>query len=413
MKKNKYDWIIIGGGAAGISIGEMLSRLNLEVLIIEKNEKLASETSGEFHEWLHTGSLYTLTPDKLETTRYLLGALDDLFVYYSCFSRMNLNPTESGLKFENSGWFNDDNILYKYKARPLNPIWSLIVARSVRLVNEIKRHDWLRKRAGSKFDRLELHIKDTLKCYPTLLNGFTELVSPDITINSRMLLSDLIDSFEKNEGKILTNGEAKKIIDDDNKVVIETNKGKFMSHKVVLCCADGISKFTKTKLNISYAPMFVVKSKDKAINSFVELDIVIKNCINMIKKTSEIGLAGGISVKNISELNNYSDFCIKSHLKLDNSLVFLDRYVGLKKELVQSGKNRNYLFHIDNLSQNVWTVILGKFTLMFSLAPEFLRRVYNKNIDINEFEKKQDSSYKHHSLISERAWEKIVKKKEK
>ena len=115
MKDNKYDWIIVGAGAAGIAIAEMLSRLDFNILIIEKNQKVADETSGLFHEWLHTGSLYTLTPDKLETTRYLLGALDDLLIYYSIFKNMNLTPLESGFKAVGLGWFNNDNILYKYK----------------------------------------------------------------------------------------------------------------------------------------------------------------------------------------------------------------------------------------------------------------------------------------------------------
>jgi hypothetical protein len=29
--------------------------------------------------------------------------------------------------------------------------------------------------------------------------------------------------------------------------------------------------------------------------------------------------------------------------------------------------------------QNVWSIIPGKFTLGFSLAPEFFRKIYNKN----------------------------------
>ena len=36
----KYDWVIVGGGAAGIAIAEILSRLGLSTLILEKNEKL-------------------------------------------------------------------------------------------------------------------------------------------------------------------------------------------------------------------------------------------------------------------------------------------------------------------------------------------------------------------------------------
>ena len=39
--------------------------------LIDKNDKLASETTREFHEWIHTGALYTLVPDRLITLKFL------------------------------------------------------------------------------------------------------------------------------------------------------------------------------------------------------------------------------------------------------------------------------------------------------------------------------------------------------
>ena len=65
-----YDWIIVGGGISGISIAEILCREGKSVLLLEKNESLASETSKVFHEWVHSGALYTLLPDKLLTLRF-------------------------------------------------------------------------------------------------------------------------------------------------------------------------------------------------------------------------------------------------------------------------------------------------------------------------------------------------------
>ena len=96
--KKKYDWIVIGGGISGISVSEILIREGKSVLLIEKNDKLASETSKVFHEWMHSGALYSLVPDNLLTLRYLLGATDDLLEFYKGFSRMNLIPTESGIQ---------------------------------------------------------------------------------------------------------------------------------------------------------------------------------------------------------------------------------------------------------------------------------------------------------------------------
>jgi len=103
MSDQDYDWIVVGAGVAGISIAEILSRLGLKVLLLEKNQKLAAETSRVFHEWLHTGALYTLVPDRLKTTRYLLGAIDDFFEYYSGFKNMNLVGSSSGLRVQSDG----------------------------------------------------------------------------------------------------------------------------------------------------------------------------------------------------------------------------------------------------------------------------------------------------------------------
>ena len=43
MKNTKsYDWIVVGGGIAGISVAEILTREGHSVALVEKNKKLAS-----------------------------------------------------------------------------------------------------------------------------------------------------------------------------------------------------------------------------------------------------------------------------------------------------------------------------------------------------------------------------------
>ena len=153
MNNTKYDWIVVGAGISGIAVAEILCREGKSVLILEKNNQVASETSKVFHEWLHSGALYSLVPDNLLTMRYLLGAMDDLLEYYSNFTRMNLVPTESGISIlEDDGWFNSEYIEYRYKVRKLNPIWMSLVSRSLNVIDLINKHDWLRRRAGSEYD---------------------------------------------------------------------------------------------------------------------------------------------------------------------------------------------------------------------------------------------------------------------
>ena len=147
-----FDWIIVGGGIAGISLSEILTREGHSVALIEKKNKLASVTTREFHEWFHTGSLYTLLKDDMKTLKYILGSLDDLLEFYSSFPKMNLRPTDKGLKIadNNKGWFSPNYINFKYrlKNRKLILPWLYAIARSIALIDGIRKHDWLRRRAG-------------------------------------------------------------------------------------------------------------------------------------------------------------------------------------------------------------------------------------------------------------------------
>ena len=99
----------------------------------------------------------------------------------------------------------------------------------------------------------------------------------------------------------------------------------------------------------------------------------------MLTKEGGYGLAGGISVNHRDEVPAYYKYCVELHKKRNPNIKVLDMYVGEKKEIVNQGQDRNYLYHINEISDNVWGVVLGKFSLMFSLAPEFVRRVYQKN----------------------------------
>ena len=88
----------------------------------------------------------------------------------------------------------------------------------------------------------------------------------------------------------------------------------------------------------------------------------------------------------------------------------IGKYVGVKNEVSINKENRNYLFHINSVSKfkNVWSVIPGKFTLAFSLAPEFYRIVYNKNPK-KVFETQIDTGQYSH-LIADTVWEELKNK---
>ncbi|MDC0083798.1 hypothetical protein OAI44_00005, partial [Oceanospirillaceae bacterium] len=355
--------------------------------------------------------LYTLVPDNLLTLRYLLGATDDLIEYYSSFPGMNLTPSVSGLKINELGWFNDDRIEFLYKIHKLNPIWLSLVSRSVELIGMVGTHDWLRKRAGSEYGGSHIQLQDKFKNTVAQLRSksdFFSVSSPDFTMNSRMLVSDLLSSAVNNGLDIMTGAEAEAISDKNSIVHVNVLGSSYRTKNVVVCSPVATSKFFDFPIKTSYAPMAVVESIPDNENSFVELDYWPRKCINLLKKGNSIGLAGGITLDNKSDIKSYLKYVIERHKRRNPSLKVVDSYVGLKQELVKKGENRNYLYHINQTSPNVWTVVLGKFTLAFSMAPEFYRRVYNKNP--NKIVKVGLSS-EINPVLSETAWQEIISNK--
>tara|TARA_B100001029_G_C15046269_1_gene447344 strand:+ start:303 stop:1553 length:1251 start_codon:yes stop_codon:yes gene_type:complete len=384
----KFDWIIVGGGIAGISLSEILTREGYSVALIEKRKKLASATTREFHEWVHTGSLYTLVKDEMMTLKYILGSLDDILEFYSSFPKMNLSPSEKGLKIldEQKGWFSPNYINFKYrlKNRKLILPWMYSIARSISLIEGIKKHDWLRRRAGILESVTSKYYLPILKNLFKILKNpqkFYKVKTTDFTTNSRILLRDMLTTAMKNGLEVFTDNELINIKNDGDQVLAECKRETIKGQKAAICLGGDIEKFSDVKIKKSFAPIAVVKNVTADTNSFVELDYFRKKCINIITKEKSFGLIGGISLSKREEVEEYFNFMINEHKKLNPKIEILDKYVGEKNEISLRKENRNYLFHINSSSKykNVWSVIPGKFTLAFSMAPEFYRIIYKKN----------------------------------
>ena len=413
----KFDWIVVGGGIAGISLSEILTREGHTVALIEKKNKLASVTTREFHEWFHTGSLYTLLRDDMQTLKYILGSLDDLLEFYSSFAQMNLRPSESGLKITNDsrGWFSPNYINFKYRLRNRKLIlpWIYAISRSISLIEGVRKHDWLRRRAGILESVTSEYYLPILKnFFKIIISGkkFFEIKTTDFTTNSRHLLRDMIATASKNGLEIFTNNELLEIKNLNNVITANCSNGNFQAKNMVVCVGGEIEKFSDLEVNKSYAPIAVVKNIKAETESFVELDCFKKNCINIVTKGKSFGLIGGISLQKKDDVEKYFDFMITEHKKINPEIEILQKYIGIKNEVSQKKKNRNYLFHINPSKKykNVWSVIPGKFTLAFSMAPEFYRLVYKKNPRkyFNTYSDKGDFS----DIVEETVWEEIQKK---
>lgn len=385
-KEIEYEWAIVGGGVVGIFIAEILTREGHSVVLIEKNEKLASETTREFHEWIHMGSLYTLIPDNLMTLKFLLGSIDDILDFYGSYQGMNLVPTESGLEMKkNEGaWFNKNYIHFKFRIgqRKLTFPWLFGIARAVFLIDRIKEHDWLRKRGGI-LDPFKLRLGEVYKILLKLIKlptKFFDYQTPDFTTNSRNLLNDILIAAKNKNLKISVANEFIDYRKEGDVIIVNGKKESFKVKSIVFTNGENIASQIASRVKVSYAPMAVIKNVSAETSSFVELDYYPKNCINILTKEDGVALIGGISFSDIDKCDKYIEEVIEKHREYNPDLEVLHKYVGKKSEVILNQKdNRNYLYHILAIKDNVWGIIPGKFTLAFSIAPEFYRRVYKRN----------------------------------
>ena len=124
-------------------------------------------------------------------------------------------------------------------------------------------------------------------------------------------------------------------------------------------------------------------------------------------------MIGGISLSEKKDVEDYFNYMIEEHKKKNSDIEILEKYIGVKNEILtkDNAENRNYLFHINQSDkyQNVWSVIPGKFTLAFSLAPEFYRKVYKKNP--KKFFKTSNENENLSDIISETIWGEVQGRK--
>ena len=70
-----------------------------------------------------------------------------------------------------------------------------MVSRSISIINMIKKHDWLRRRAGSEYGGSKVKLHNWFSHVLPQLKGkdkFYKMLSPDFTMNSRVLLNDIL-----------------------------------------------------------------------------------------------------------------------------------------------------------------------------------------------------------------------------
>lgn len=443
----EFEIVVIGGGIAGLATAEIFSRSGFKVLLVEKNSKLCSETSGLHHEWFHFGSLYSIFLNG-EFSQTIIRGIGDLLNYYRNFAGMNLRIDETGklsTTYNKSGWFRKDKLQYvitntthpefnllQYNGLPeyfhkviMNILWDkVIIKQFIARHNYYYKYDW--RKNYSNFHIPNFNFFDLSNEYVSNFSNNEINLNPifhksmesyDRPMNAYHIISDLTKSFISNKGKILTDVMFEKYNKNCDYILVNlSNNQTVKTKKLLLSSGTNLQNHVgKSKLNIVASPLLIAYPAVCSVN-FVRLTPFFSHTINHIKhKINGVSysLIGGgyfVSGNNKKNCKNAEKLLLKSAISVFpalNNTQFIKTYSGYKTEVSGFLKKRNYLYHIEEIEKNVFITLPAKFSLAFSLATNTFNKItgklpekqvkYDKNLCVDKY----INLMKHKKMIKE------------
>tara|TARA_B100000989_G_scaffold298918_1_gene291064 strand:+ start:40229 stop:41548 length:1320 start_codon:yes stop_codon:yes gene_type:complete len=431
-----YDYVIIGGGIAGVSIAEILSRSSGKVCLLEKEKILMSKSSSDQHGWFHIGSLYAF----MNNEDYLKGLIKntkDIINYYSEFKRLNMFLNSNGnlqFKTNKDGWFRNDNVEYLIASRNNEDLitknlfkkvfnifsWERKIKKFVSRHNKLRNFD-LRKddshKEISKSNFINYSKKEISKPIFDEINidnnQFFSMTGFDKPMRSKIIYTDLFSSFSNNGGATLLKKNYKNINEkDDYCEILFDDKEIIKTKKIIFANGAGLKDLIKD-VNIFESPLLVTypnilnknivkltPNNDNTINHFMhEYSDKFYSVIG-----SGLSSKFGDNFKKYEILNNFKKNC-KSFFKNFEKAKYKEIYFGKKVEYSIMDE-RNYHYRIFDLSKKQFAVLPGKFSMAFSLAVSIYKKFYNENppkiaIEDLNLRNQNISENKHYNLVSE------------
>ena len=383
----RSDFLVLGGGIAGLAIAELLQRSGAAVVLVEKNETLCSEASAEQQGWFHTGALYTALPGNY-FCRTLVGNLDDLIDYYRVFPNMNLRVDKHIYTADREGWFSNRTNFYMYANRK-GVAWQWKLPWTIALQRAKRRMSWFEMLDASRSLSHQMGfgskpIQSVVHASPVGVNlpdvAFT-LKSRDRAMNTRLIAADLLRSYLSCGGIVRTNVLARSV--ERNQVTATNNAGETITLQArhIILAAGKNSHLFSDDIRVFASPLLVVSPALTDIN-FVNMSPHVEQTINHIYHQYE-----GIEYSVIGNACYHDAQTATAELmrRATSRLFGLAKKVfpnleqataavfnGYKTELTGSSSIRNYLYHIRDY-QDYTLALPGKFSLCFSLAANVCR----------------------------------------
>lgn len=383
---NMKDFLVVGGGIAGLAAAELLQRSGASVVLLEKNDRLCGESSAEQQGWFHTGALYAGLPID-SYFRAMVGNIDDLVDYYRGFPNMNLRVEKHIFATQRHGWFNNRNNFYVYVAAS-GVSWGWKLPWSVALYRARRRMAWFESIDASRSLSRQMGFEATPTKYVVhesalgvaLPHTAMVLKSRDRSMNTNLIVGDLVRSFLGSGGTIRTNADVTRI-ERGLVVVGEGDTAEQVEGRHVIVATGRGSERFFPKLKTVASPLLVVRPALTDV-SFIRMSPHMHDTLNHIYHRGEgfdYSLLGNAVYCPVEKLNDERVAEMKAHMLRMASSAFGDisnrksaLCIGYKTELTSSSSLRNYLYHI--VDTDAFTLALpGKFSLCFSLATNLCR----------------------------------------
>lgn len=393
-----YDFLIVGGGIAGISIAELLQRSGKQVLLLEAEDSVFSGASGQQQGWFHTGAYYAPFPMSAYF-KTLVRNIDNITNYYGGFKNMNLRYGSGLNRSQPEGWFANETIDYFYTSPLSNrisvlhkPLWALAILLAKSRLAWLKGIDRTRAigpqigliNASIRFGYIESHSSFQLDFGKVSC----VLTSQDTTLQAEKIAEDLVRSFVTKKGVIKLASPVDKI---EKQSVVTKDGSKYEAEHIIVAAGQGTTGLSKVKTNTFKSPLLVIKpalSKTSWANVVLPASNII-NHIRHVTKDGDYSVFGNTHRYGLDEILDEEEIrtnMIRQIEKIYRCTIDPNRthlYFGYKTEwpkvkgfwgylfdflhLPNPSEMRNYLYGYKE-GENCLVVLPGKLTLGFSLA---------------------------------------------
>ncbi len=382
---------VLGSGIAGLSLAELLSRNGWRITVLDTASDIGGDASRSTQNWFHTGWLYAALPNKAA----MLGCNKALKLFQQMYGSvvprdvLNLDVGDNSLRYRSSerGWFASERVHYLYatSSSELSMVQRLLWKRHLQAVafRRLRSLGYEAEPSGA----LEPSLVELLNYWEGSERGqdkYMVVRSTDAQINTRRVLNTLLsllgDKTEVMAGAEYTlsrHGDRTSVhiggeTHTPDLVVMAT--GKSIAAQLKELGSDQLARRFK-----SVCSPIVVLNRALELPNFIRFTPNLPTTVNHIKyDIAGVGprsTLGSYDYYPAGEAPDISPFAnrICKRLNISTSDV-ANVYYGTKTEFTGS-LERRYNHALDQVNDNTYFAIPGKFSQFPLLACEFAERV--------------------------------------